>query len=106
MIVTGNRACGFVAPAASFTTTVHSFAETMPKATVFDVAKLAGVSVKTVSRVVNGEANVRASTRESVEKAIAELDYRPDQTARNLASYRQKRAPLAGGAPNVYTVLS
>lgn len=61
------------------------------KATVFDVARLAGVSIKTVSRVVNDERYVRVSTRENVEKAISELDYSPDQTARNLASNRQKK---------------
>lgn len=61
---------------------------TMQKATIFDVADLAGVSIKTVSRVVNGEPNVRPSTKQRVDQAIAELDYRPNQTARNLASYR------------------
>lgn len=60
----------------------------MPSPTVFDVAELAGVSIKTVSRVINGEPHVRASTRERVDQAIAELDYRPSQTARNLASQR------------------
>ena len=46
--------------------------------TIEDVAELAGVSIKTVSRVVNREANVRESTRENVEKAIAKLKYRPN----------------------------
>jgi len=62
----------------------------MPNATVFDVAELAGVSIKTVSRVVNREPNVRTSTRERVDQAIAELDYRPNQAARNLASCRSR----------------
>jgi LacI family transcriptional regulator len=60
----------------------------MQKSTVFDVADLAGVSIKTVSRVVNGEPHVRSSTKARVDKAIAELDYRPSQSARILASYR------------------
>ena len=60
----------------------------MPNATVFDVADLAGVSIKTVSRVVNGEPHVRASTRERVEQAIIALNYRPDEAARKLASHR------------------
>jgi len=60
----------------------------MPNSTVFDVAKLAGVSIKTVSRVVNCEPNVRPSTKERVDQAIEELDYRPNQAARNLASQR------------------
>ena len=41
--------------------------------TIEDVAALAGVSIKTVSRVVNREPNVRASTQEKVEQAIAKL---------------------------------
>ena len=60
----------------------------MPKATIDDVAKLAGVSIKTVSRVVNQEPNVRDTTRQVVEKAIAELSYIPNPSARNLASHR------------------
>jgi len=58
------------------------------KATIDDVAALAGVSIKTVSRVVNKEPNVRKSTQEKVEKAIAELNYRPNQSARSLAGSR------------------
>ena len=60
----------------------------MTRATIDDVAKLAGVSIKTVSRVVNREPNVRESTREKVERAIAALNYRPNLSARNLASLR------------------
>lgn len=54
--------------------------------TVNDVARLAGVSPMTVSRVVNKEDNVRPSTREAVEKAIKQLGYRPNKAARSLAS--------------------
>lgn len=64
----------------------------MSNPTVFDVAELAGVSIKTVSRVVNGEPHVRASTKARVDKAIAELDYRPSELARLLASYRTSQA--------------
>lgn len=63
---------------------------TMPKATVFDVADLAGVSIKTVSRVVNSEAHVRPATKARVDRAIAELSYLPDQAARNLARQRSR----------------
>ena len=94
MIVTCYRAPGYAATVVLFKTVVCSYRAAMRKATVFDVARLSGVSIKTVSRVVNGEACVRASTRERVSSAIAELDYMPDQAARNLASYRQKK-----GAP-------
>ena len=62
---------------------------TMQKATIFDVADLAGVSIKTVSRVVNDEPNVRPVTKQKVDKAIARLNYRPDQAARNLARSRR-----------------
>ena len=51
-----------------------------------DVARAAGVSPKTVSRVLNDEANVRESTRERVRAVVAELDYRPHLSARSLAS--------------------
>ena len=49
-----------------------------------DVAKLAGVSLKTVSRVVNGEPGVSTELIERVETAAAQLDYRPNFTASNL----------------------
>lgn len=63
----------------------------MPNATVFDVASLAGVSIKTVSRVVNSEPHVRPSTKERVDRAITELDYQPDESARILARQRARR---------------
>ena len=56
--------------------------------TLRDVAELAGVSPRTVSNVVNGYAQVSPATREKVERAIAELDYRPNVLARNLANGR------------------
>lgn len=52
--------------------------------TMNDVAKLAGVSLKTVSRVVNGEPGVSTELIERVETAAAQLDYRPNFTASNL----------------------
>lgn len=60
-----------------------------------DVAGLAGVSVKTVSNVVNDYPFVRPSTRIKVELAIAQLDYRPNVTARNLRSGRTGVIALA-----------
>ena len=78
----------------------------MGRATIFDVAKLASVSIKTVSRVVNKEPNVRASTRELVEKAIEELNYRPDQSARNLASQRSHLIALIYDDPSAYEIPS
>ena len=54
------------------------------RATMRDVAALAGVSIKTVSRVVNGEAGVSVDLVARVERAARQLDYRPDLTAANL----------------------
>lgn len=53
-------------------------------ATVVDVARLAGVSRQTVSNVLNAPERVREATRERVEEAIAQLDYRPHRLARNF----------------------
>ena len=53
-------------------------------ATIHDVAREAGVSIKTVSRVINGERNVAPATVALVEQAIAALDYHPNQFARSL----------------------
>ena len=53
--------------------------------TIFDVAEQAGVSIKTVSRVLNREAGVHAKTREAVLKVVATLKYRPKLSARSLA---------------------
>jgi LacI family transcriptional regulator len=58
------------------------------RATIEDVAKRAGFSIKTVSRVLNGEPNVRTQTRERIVAAAAELDYQPNVSARRLASQR------------------
>lgn len=55
-------------------------------ATIIDVAKRAGVSIKTVSRVMNNQANVRPQTRERVQKAMDQLDYSPSDAARQLRS--------------------
>lgn len=61
--------------------------------TIVDVAELAGVSIKTVSRVLNHEANVREETRARVFSAVEKLGYRPNISARALAG---RRAYLIG----------
>jgi LacI family transcriptional regulator len=53
-----------------------------------DVAAAAGVSMKTVSRVLNNEPNVSAETRGRVQAAVEQLQYRPDPSARVLAGRR------------------
>ncbi|TDD23703.1 LacI family DNA-binding transcriptional regulator [Nonomuraea diastatica] len=65
------------------------------RARLKDVAERAGVSIKTVSNVVNGHPHVSAATRARVEAAIAELSYRPNLSARNLRSGRSGVVALA-----------
>ena len=57
-------------------------------ATIYEVSKLAGVSLATVSRVINDSGKVAPKTREKVLAAIAELGYRPNSMAQSLASKR------------------
>ena len=54
--------------------------------TIYDVAREANVSMATVSRVVNGNPNVKPNTRKKVLEVIDRLDYRPNAVARGLAS--------------------
>ena len=56
--------------------------------TMHDVARVAGVSIKTVSNVINDYPYVRSETRSRVQAAIEELDYRPNLSARGLRSGR------------------
>ncbi len=69
-------------------------------ATITDVARKAGVSPMTVSRVLNGEGNVRASTREVVNEAIAALNYSPNPAARSLAGAAAVRIGLLYSNPS------
>lgn len=62
--------------------------------TIHDVAKRAGVSPVTVSRVINNAGNVSAATRERVELAIEELGYVPSAMARSLRSKRTRTLAL------------
>lgn len=57
-------------------------------ATIYEVAKLAGVSLATVSRVMNNSGTVRPITREKVQLAMDQLGYRPNSIAQSLASNR------------------
>ncbi|MFG6404116.1 LacI family DNA-binding transcriptional regulator [Microbacterium sp. P04] len=70
-------------------------------ATIFDVARLAGVSHQTVSRVLNDLPNVRPATRERVEQAIGQLRYVPSHAARALVTRRSRTIGLvATGLPD------
>lgn len=64
-------------------------------ATLHDVARVAGVSIKTVSNVINDYPHIRPATREKVEAAIADLGYTPNLTARGLRSGRTGAIALA-----------
>ena len=56
--------------------------------TIRDVAKQAGVSIKTVSRVVNNQSEVSPSTRKKVQQVISDLNYHPNSNARSLVNGR------------------
>src|SRR5260370_15015870 len=60
----------------------------MPRTTISDVAKAAGVSTMTVSRVLNGRGEISQETRQRVQDIIDRLGYRPSSVARNLKTQR------------------
>jgi len=62
--------------------------------TIFDVARLAGVSHQTVSRVINNHSSVRESTRERVRQAVEQLRYRPNAAARAMVGARSRSIGL------------
>jgi LacI family transcriptional regulator len=68
--------------------------------TISDVARQAGVSPMTVSRVINGEPNVRSTTRDTVKEAIATLRYTPNPAARSLAGATATRIGLLYSNPS------
>lgn len=71
----------------------------MTQITLKDVAKQAGVSFKTVSRVINHEPNVSPETAEKVKKAIANLHYVPNSAARSLSRGKAMAIGLVTGWP-------
>lgn len=75
------------------------------KATINDVAKQAGVSIKTVSRVMNNEPSVRQPTREKVMAVVEELNYQPNLAARNLAGTKSFSVAFIYDNPNAYYVI-
>jgi len=68
--------------------------------TIHDVARKAGVSPMTVSRVVNGEPNVRETTRAAVLAAVKDLRYAPNPAARSLAGAQSARIGLLYSNPS------
>lgn len=75
------------------------------KSTINDVAKLSGVSIKTVSRVMNNEPSVRQATREKVQTAINELNYQPNLAARSLAGSKSFTIAYVYDNPNAYYII-
>src|SRR5690606_5581566 len=69
--------------------------------TIHDVADRAGVSIKTVSRVLNKEPNVRQETRDRVLAAAEALHYRPSVSARSLAGSRSYLIALFYAQPGL-----
>ena len=86
-------------------------------ATIYDVAKEASVSAKTVSRVINGDVAVRPNTRDIVKSAIQKLGYVPSNAAQSLRSNKtglvglitgalsfENMAEVPSGLPDIYLV--
>lgn len=71
------------------------------EATIKDVAREAGVSMMTVSRVINGKTNVRPATAEKIERAIRKVNYRPNVSARLLSGKRTYQFLMLYNNPNV-----
>ena len=65
------------------------------KPTIYDVADQAGVAISTVSRVLNDSQDVADGTRERVLRAIRELQFRPNRTAKSLAEHTRKTISVA-----------
>jgi DNA-binding LacI/PurR family transcriptional regulator len=73
-----------------------------PKPVMADVARLAGVSHQTVSRVINGSSSIRPATKARVEQAISELGYRPNTAARALVTRRSGIIGIVGTNSALY----
>jgi DNA-binding LacI/PurR family transcriptional regulator len=67
-----------------------------------DVARLAGVSHQTVSRVLNDHPSIRPATRERVQQIMAELQYRPNRAARALVTSRSQTIGILAASSSMY----
>ena len=74
------------------------------RSTIKDVSRIAGVSIKTVSRVLNNERYVREDTRRAVQETIDALNFRPNVAARTLAGNRSFQIGLICDNPSPYYV--
>jgi LacI family transcriptional regulator, repressor for deo operon, udp, cdd, tsx, nupC, and nupG len=64
------------------------------RATIWEVARAAGVSHQTVSRYLRDEGGLRPATQEKIDKAVAELDYKPNLVARSMRTRRTNRIAI------------
>jgi LacI family transcriptional regulator len=71
----------------------------MDKITIRDVARTAGVSTQTVSRVLNNRSDVSTETRTRVQEVIASLGYSPNVFARNLSRGRSNTLGVMKAKP-------
>lgn len=85
---------------------VEDFLRRRKKATINDVAHLAQVSKKTVSRVINNSPSVREETRDAVNDIIARVGFRPDPQARGLAFRRSFLMGLIYDNPNATFIVN
>ncbi|CAM3227593.1 LacI family DNA-binding transcriptional regulator [Asticcacaulis taihuensis] len=88
------------------TETIEAFLGRGRKATINDVARLAGVSKKTVSRVINNSPSVHARTRDDIAEIITRVGFRPDPQARGLAFRRALLIGLIYDNPNAQYIVN
>ncbi|WBH15761.1 LacI family DNA-binding transcriptional regulator [Sphingomonas radiodurans] len=75
-----------------------------PRPTIRDVARLAAVSIKTVSRVINDQQYVSADKRDRVRQVMLDIGFQPNQAARALAGHRSHQIALICDNPNPWYV--
>jgi LacI family transcriptional regulator len=76
------------------------------RATINDIARLAGVSKKTVSRVINQSPFVKQETRARIDAVIQQIGYTPDPQARGLAFRRSFLIGLVYDNPNAQYIVN
>jgi len=88
------------------TETIETFPGRRKKVTINDVARLAGVSKKTVSRVINKSASVHPRTRDEITEIITRIGFHPDPQARGLAFRRAFLIGLIYDNPNAQYIVN
>ncbi|MEV3971340.1 substrate-binding domain-containing protein [Streptomyces sp. NPDC050698] len=88
------RATKAAQPAAKASGPGAAAAPERKRPTIWEVAKLAGVSHQTVSRFLRNDSGMKPTTRAKIERAVAELDYRPNLMARSMRTQRSHRITI------------